>query len=131
MLAYRLSRKYCPVFFHHQKMPLIMKPLTKNIESPYDESTLFGVQRLKSRIIKQISHEFRTPLTSIVGFAEILEEVAEIDEIQRAEYASYIRSEGLRLTKLIDDLIGLDSLERGQVELQLKESEIQQTIHTP
>jgi len=85
-------------------------------------------QRLKSKIVKQISHEFRTPLTSIIGFAEILEDDIQIAEIQRIEYASYIRNEGLRLTKLIDDLIELDSLEQGQVDLQLKESEVQQTI---
>ena len=105
-----------------------MKSLTKSVEHMYDESAVFGIQRLKSRIVKQISHEFRTPLTSIIGFAEMLEEDVHIGENQRIEYASYIRNEGLRLTKLVDDLIGLDSLEQGQVDFQLKESEIQETI---
>jgi signal transduction histidine kinase len=103
------------------------RSMTNIIETTYDESTFFGIQRLKSRIVKQLSHEFRTPLTSILGFAEILEEDVLIDEKQRAEYASYIRSEGLRLTKLVDDLIGLDSLEQRQDELDLKEHEIQET----
>ena len=105
-----------------------MKPLTNSLEIQYDESAFFGIQKLKSRIVKQISHEFRTPLTSIIGFAEILEDGYHIDEHQRIEYASYIRNEGLRLTKLVDDLIGLDSLEQGQVDLQFKESEIQETV---
>jgi signal transduction histidine kinase len=90
-----------------------MKSLTKSVESTYDESAIFGIQRLKSRIVNQISHDFRTPLTSIIGFAEMIGEDVQIDENQRIEYASYIRNEGLRLTKLIDDLIGLDSLEQG------------------
>jgi signal transduction histidine kinase len=105
-----------------------MNPMTNSFDKTYDDSAVFGVQRLKSKIVKQISHEFRTPLTSIIGFAEILEDDIQIAEIQRIEYASYIRNEGLRLTKLIDDLIELDSLEQGQVDLQLKESEVQQTI---
>jgi len=105
-----------------------MKSLTRSIDRMYSESTVFGIQRLKSQIVKQISHEFRTPLTSIIGFAEMLEEDVQIDENQRMEFASYIRNEGLRLTKLVDDLIGLDSLEQGQVDLQFKESEIQETV---
>jgi len=109
-------------------MSLEMNPMTNSFDKTYDDSAVFGVQRLKSKIVKQISHEFRTPLTSIIGFAEILEDDIQIAEIQRIEYASYIRNEGLRLTKLIDDLIELDSLEQGQVDLQLKESEVQQTI---
>ena len=109
-------------------MSLEMNPMTNSFDKTYDDSAVFGVQRLKSKIVKQISHEFRTPLTSIIGFAEILEDDMQIAEIQRIEYASYIRNEGLRLTKLIDDLIELDSLEQGQVDLQLKDSEVQQTI---
>jgi two-component system phosphate regulon sensor histidine kinase PhoR len=83
---------------------------------------------LKSRIVKQISHEFRTPLTSIIGFAEILEDGNHIDEHQRIEYASYIRNEGLRLTKLVDDLIELDALEQGQADFHMMENEIQLAV---
>jgi len=82
-----------------------MKSFTKSIEKTYEESAVFGVQRLKSRIVEQISHEFRTPLTCIIGFAEMLEYDILIDEKQRMEYASYIRNEGLRLTNLINDII--------------------------
>ena len=105
-----------------------MKALTNSVERMYDESAVFGIQRLKSRILKQISHEFRTPLTSIIGFAEVLEENVQIDEKERIEYASYIRNEGLRLTKLIDDLITLDSIEQGKTEFQFNDFEIQETI---
>jgi signal transduction histidine kinase len=128
MLAYRLNTLSCPFVIHYPKMSLRMKSSTKNIENTYDELGLFGNQRLKSRIIKQISHEFRTPLTSILGFAEILEEDDHINENQRIEYASYIRNEGLRLIKLVDDLIDLDCLEQEQVPLQVKEHEVQDTV---
>ena len=118
----------CSYLIHNNKLPLRMNSLTRSIDSMYGESAVFGIQRLKSGIVKQISHEFRTPLTSIIGFAEMLEEDIQIDENQRMEFASYIRNEGLRLTKLVDDLIGLDSLEQGQVDLQFKESEIQEAV---
>jgi signal transduction histidine kinase len=106
-----------------------MKPITTNsFERQFDESAVLGIQRLKSRIVKQISHEFRTPLTSIIGFAEILEDGNHIDETQRMEYAGYIRNEGLRLTKLVDDLIELDSLEQGQADVHIQENEIQLAV---
>jgi signal transduction histidine kinase len=127
MVAYRLSTLQRSYFIHYQRMCLRVNSMTTNTQSMYDESTPFGIQRLKSQIVKQISHEFRTPLTSILGFAEILEEDIRIDEKDRAEYAGYIRNEGLRLTKLIDDLIGLDSLEQGQDNLQVREYEAQET----
>ena len=128
MLAYRLNDIHRPFLIHHKKLLLHMKPLTRSVESSYDESAHFGIQRLKTRIVKQITHEFRTPLTSIIGFAEMLGEDIQINESQRREYASYIRNEGLRLTKLVDDLIRLDSLEQGNADLHFKESEIQESV---
>ena len=95
MLAYRLMDISCSYLIHNNKLPLRMNSLTRNIDSMYSESAVFGIQRLKSGIVKQISHEFRTPLTSIIGFAEMLEEDIQIDENQRMEFASYIRNEGL------------------------------------
>jgi signal transduction histidine kinase len=109
-------------------MPFKMESMTNSVESTVDESAHFEIQRLKSRIVNQITHEFRTPLTSIIGFAEMLGEDNQVDEHQRVEYASYIRNEGLRLTKLVDDLIRLDSLEQGHADLQFTESEIQETV---
>lgn len=103
--------------------------MTKDIANSSIESTLFGIQRLKSRIVTQISHEFRTPLTSIIGFAAMLEEDEQIDEGQRIEYAHYIRNEGLRLAKIVGDLIDLDALEQGRAHLLFEESEIQKIIY--
>jgi signal transduction histidine kinase len=109
-------------------MPFKMESLTNSIASTLDEIDHFGIQRLKSRIVNQITHDFRTPLTSIIGFAEMLGENIPLEECQRIEYASYIRNEGIRLTKLVDDLIRLDSLEQGPPDLQMKKSAIQESV---
>jgi len=105
-----------------------MKPLSNIVGNQTDDSILFGVPRLKTRVIEQISHEFRTPLTSIIGFAEILKDELPINEHQRMEYAHYIQSEGLRLTKLIDDLIELDALEDGLADLDPQETDVHHLI---
>jgi signal transduction histidine kinase len=93
------------------------------------ESELFGIQRLKSRIIEQISHEFRSPLTSIIGFASVLEESKHIDEQQRMEYARYIRNEGQRLAKIVSDLMDLDALEQGRATFLFEKHEIHEIVH--
>ena len=127
-MAYGLFRFDSVYLFDQHAKRLEMKPLTNTVRYTYDESAMFGLQRIKSKIVEQISHEFRTPLTSIIGFAEILKDEIPVNEQQRIEYASYIQREGLRLTKLIDDLIELDALEEGQSGLHLREWDIQQTI---
>jgi len=103
--------------------------MNRDAENSSIEMNLFGIQRLKSRIVTQISHEFRTPLTSIVGFAALLEDDEHINDEQRAEYARYIRHEGLRLAKIVSDLIDLDALEKGRAHFLFEEYEIQNIIH--
>jgi signal transduction histidine kinase len=84
----------------------------KNIETDYIESTLLGIQELKNNLVTQIAHNFRTPLSSVIGFAEMLVDDRPLTEEQRVEYARFIQYEGIRLSKLIDDLIELSTLER-------------------
>ncbi len=87
----------------------------KKIEKDYIESTLLGIQELKNNLVTQIAHNFRTPLASVIGFAEILVDDRPLTEEQRVEYARFIQYEGIRLSKLIDDLIELSSLERESI----------------
>jgi signal transduction histidine kinase len=68
--------------------------------------------------IAEISHEFRTPLTHILGFAEIIETqiFGEIGA-RNVEYAGLIRSSGRHLLDLVNDLLDLSKLEAGRYEL--------------
>ncbi len=130
MLAYRLPHLQYNDVVHHMNMSLRQGAITMETEnSTTIEMDLFGIQRLKNRIVTQISHEFRTPLTSIIGFAAMLEENEQIDKRQRTEYAHYIRNEGLRLAKIVGDLIELDALEQGRAHFLFEESEIQKIIY--
>jgi signal transduction histidine kinase len=129
MLAYRLSHIQNNDVHYYQYLSLRQWTMKRDTENSSIEMNLFGIQRLKSRIVTQISHEFRTPLTSIVGFAALLEENEHIDDEQRAEYARYIRKEGMRLTKIVSDLINFDALEQGHAHLTFEVTEIQDIIH--
>ncbi|MEM6940528.1 MAG: sensor histidine kinase [Pseudomonadota bacterium] len=71
----------------------------------------------KDAFLSQISHELRTPMTSIRSFSEILRDGQTMDQADKTRYASIIHTETIRLTRLLDDLLDLSVLENGEVSL--------------
>jgi Na+/proline symporter/signal transduction histidine kinase len=90
-----------------------------------EKLTALSVQ--KDAFLGQISHELRTPMTSIRSFSEILGESGLSDEA-RARYAAIIHGEALRLTRLLDDLLDLAVLENGDVSLNWGEARLSAVI---
>lgn len=76
------------------------------------------VDRLKSEFVSIVSHELRTPLTAIRGALGLLEGgvVGELSPVM-AEMVSMARSNSERLIRLINDMLDLDKIESGQMEL--------------
>ena len=70
--------------------------------------------RLKSIILDNLNHEFRTPIAGIVGSAEILE--MEVNE-EMQEFTGYIKSNTQRLQNTLDAVLELSTLENKQIEL--------------
>ena len=79
-----------------------------------EKLTALSIQ--KDAFLSQISHELRTPMTSIRSFSEILGDGDLLPE-ERERYAGIIHDEAIRLTRLLDDLLDLSVLENGQVHL--------------
>ncbi|MFN3954659.1 MAG: ATP-binding protein [Pararhodobacter sp.] len=74
----------------------------------------------KDSFLSQISHELRTPMTSIRAFSEILMDEDGVGRDERIKYAGIIHDESIRLTRLLDDLLDLSVLENGQVNLDIQ-----------
>lgn len=72
----------------------------------------------KDAFLSQISHELRTPMTSIRAFSEIMSE-GDVPPADVARYGRIIHEEAVRLTRLLDDLLDLSVLESGTVQLNL------------
>jgi Na+/proline symporter/nitrogen-specific signal transduction histidine kinase len=88
---------------------------------------LTALARQKDAFLSQISHELRTPMTSIRAFSEILRSPGLAAE-ERERYAGIILDESRRLTRLLDDLLDLAVLENGQVELCLETVSLHEVI---
>lgn len=92
-----------------------------------EERARFEQERLaqaKSDFLRMLGHEFKTPLTVISGYAELLElelgrEVKRIDQADVRQSTRAIRDEARRLSSLLDDLLFLDRIDADQLALRL------------
>jgi len=77
------------------------------------------IDRMKTEIIRSVSHEFRTPLSAIVGMTEMILE-GDIDDNRAKKYLSTILSEGIRLSNMVSDLLSIARIESGKETVKYK-----------
>jgi len=76
--------------------------------------------RQKTDFVSNVSHELKTPLTSIRMFSEMLAEDRVLDESKRRHFLSIITAETARLTRLINNVLDFARLERGEKKYQFE-----------
>jgi two-component system, OmpR family, phosphate regulon sensor histidine kinase PhoR len=86
----------------------------------HDISELRRLERVRRDFVANVSHEFKTPLTAIQGFAETLLGGALDDPRSNRRFVTIIRDHALRLAKLTDDLLILSRIEAGKLELNFR-----------
>jgi len=80
-----------------------------------DVSQEYQLNRLRRDFISSISHELRTPVTSIAGFLEALVDGMVENPAEQRRYLQIISDESRRLNRLIDDLFDYSRMESGQM----------------
>lgn len=80
--------------------------------------------KLKSDFVSTVSHEFRTPLTSIRYLAEMLQRGRVQEEDRKKQYYETITSESERLSRLIENILDFSKIEAGMKEYQFEETDI-------
>ncbi|WP_424237045.1 histidine kinase dimerization/phospho-acceptor domain-containing protein [Bhargavaea ginsengi] len=73
-------------------------------------------ERLKTELITNVSHDLRTPLTSIITYTDLLKK-PDLSAEERAEYVDVLDRKSQRLKTLIDDLFDVSKMASGNVEL--------------
>jgi two-component system, OmpR family, phosphate regulon sensor histidine kinase PhoR len=84
----------------------------------HDVSELRRLERIRHDFVANVSHEFKTPLTAIQGFAETLLSGALEDPRNNRRFLEIIRDHATRLAALTDDLLKLARIEAGKLEVQ-------------
>ena len=100
---------------------------------------LHEAARLKGEFLANVSHELRTPLNSIIGFAELLKEIAEQDACaealsperhaqlaRRNRYLENIVVAGRSLLEMINELLDMARIEAGKIELRLEAMNVEE-----
>ena len=95
----------------------------------HDITELRRLERVRRDFVANVSHEFKTPLTAIQGFAETLLSGALEDKANRKRFTEIIREQALRLTRLTDDLLKLSRIEAGQLELERGPVNVAALVH--
>ena len=83
---------------------------------------------LKTALLRSVSHDLRTPLTSIVAAGEALGS-AGITAEERAELAEVVQLESTRLSRLVDQLLDLSRLEAGAADPHREWSSLEEIVH--
>ncbi len=86
-------------------------------------SAVLELSQTKSDLIAMLAHDFRGPLTSIVGYADLIPEVTKLDE-EPLEYLESIKRAALQLSELASDTLTFSRLERNEVALQLSDVDL-------
>jgi two-component system phosphate regulon sensor histidine kinase PhoR len=86
----------------------------------HDITELRRLERVRRDFVANVSHEFKTPLTAIQGFAETLLGGALDDLENRNRFVEIIREHAQRLARLTDDLLKLSRIEAGRLELETR-----------
>lgn len=71
------------------------------------------ISRMKTEFVTTVSHEFRTPLSAIIGMTEMLAD-REVEGERAVEYVNTMLTEGRRLSNMVSDLLDISRIEAGE-----------------
>jgi two-component system phosphate regulon sensor histidine kinase PhoR len=95
----------------------------------HDITELRRLERVRRDFVANVSHEFKTPLTAIQGFAETLLNGALDDKANRKRFVEIIREHARRLARLTDDLLKLSRIEAGRLELEIRPIRVEALVN--
>ena len=84
-------------------------------------------ERMKTELLANVSHDIRTPLTSIINYVDLIKR-ENIDDLKIASYVDILDEKSQRLKTLTDDLIEASKVSSGNVELELMKMNLSEMV---
>lgn len=111
----------------HQQLTRKMQTLSMEVAKANDEARAAGM--VKDIFIKNMSHQIRTPLHAINGFAQLLATTDNcLSDEDKAEFASHIRRNTTVLTMLFDDMLSIVDIECGKFGINITKTRVNETV---
>lgn len=95
----------------------------------HDITDIRRLEKMRSDFVANVSHELKTPVTSVKGFSETLLSGEVKDEATGRQFLKIIHDESQRLDRLIRDLLNLSKIERKEIPLNIDRVDIAELIH--
>jgi signal transduction histidine kinase len=92
------------------------------------EAALAEAERLKRDFVGNVSYELRTPLTTIIGYSELLERSGDIVSDRGQQYAAAVRVAATQLARSIDDVLDMAQIDAGEMALDLEDVRVAQLL---
>ena len=94
------------------------------------EAALAEAERLKRDFVGNVSYELRTPLTTIIGYSELLERSGEILSERGRQHAAAVRAAATQLARSIDDVLDMAQIDAGEMALDMEEVRVGQLLES-
>lgn len=103
-----------------------LNDLAIRLESSESQSKL--LEQTRRDYVANVTHELKTPVTSIRAMAEILKDGSLVDKVDKDKYYSMILRESIRLESLIKDMLELSRLQSGKESLEKSKAKLDETL---
>lgn len=118
------------VIFSMQISPVMQEGgLTSAVAVFHDITELKDLLKMRTEFVANVSHELKTPLTSIKGFAETLQEEPDLSETAQ-KFLGIIQKQSRRLELLVDDLLSLSAIESKETKMEMAPQELAPLLHS-
>lgn len=120
------------ILIEPHKLPKELQPFGRNIQtiqtglSTAVEEAIRG-ETLKTQLITNVSHDLKTPLTSIINYVDLLKR-CDIDDPKAKEYLQVLTDKSQRLKYLIEDLVEASKATTGNIQLQRTQLNLHQLL---
>ena len=109
-----------------KEMSIYLKDISGGFSNAINES--LKSERLKTELITNVSHDIKTPLTSIINYVDLLKK-ENIKEEKIKEYINILDNKAQRLKKLTEDLIEASKVSSGNVKLNVENINLKELIN--
>jgi len=117
---------------YEHRLPEQGPPEVKRVATSFNvmAAQVQASQQAMRDFVSNVSHELKTPLTSIQGFSQAIMEGATQDEAARRRAADIIHQEASRMSRLVEDLLDLARIDSGQIVMQKTRLDLLQILES-
>jgi len=112
---------------HKENLEELVKEKTFELEIEKDKAE--ESDRLKSAFLANMSHEIRSPMNTIIGFSDLLEN-EDLSSEKKLKYINLIRTSGNNLLNIINDIVDISKIEAGQINIKKEKFDLCQILES-